>query len=98
MSKTMIFGIDKEFLSEAAEVMLSQHKDSVMVLAPMAGSMSTHAPAKTGKYKDYFRIKSEIWIPKDAIKGDEALNGFGVFAVMRLPKARVQDHLLKEEN
>ncbi|MMZ69916.1 hypothetical protein D1872_328430 [compost metagenome] len=65
----------------------------MLVLAPFSGSMNIYAPAKQGKYKGYHRIKTEIWIPEDAIKGEGAISDFGAFALLRIPVSRVQDHL-----
>lgn len=96
MSKTVVFDASTKFIDDTVQKISEKHEDSMIVMAPFAGSMSTHAPVKTGKNKGYHRIKLEIWIPEDAIKGEEALTDFGAFAVMRLPKNRVQDHLIKE--
>lgn len=96
MGKTVIFDTGKEFVGKVAEDLVNRYDDNVMVIAPFAGSMSTHAPSKKGKSKGYHRLKLEVWIPEDAIKGEDCLNDFGAFAVMRLPKSRVQDHLLNE--
>lgn len=96
MSKTVVFDTSKEFISSAVEGISEKRPDSLIVLAPFVGNMSVHAPTKYGKHKGYHRIKLEIWIPEDAIKGDDALNDFGAFAVLSLPKARVQDHLINE--
>jgi len=93
MSKSVIFDVDKEAVGKLVDHIQEKYPDSLIVMAPFSGNMSTYAPSKSGKYKDHFRIKAEIWIPKDAIKGESALSDFGAFAVMRLPKDRVQDHL-----
>ncbi|WP_340391971.1 hypothetical protein [Paenibacillus sp. FSL E2-0190] len=93
MSKAVIFGVTKETVGTAMDEIKKVNEDSMMVLAPFVGSMSTHAPSKSGKNKGYYRIKCEIWIPEDAIEGEGALTDFGAFAVMRLPKARIKDHM-----
>lgn len=93
MSKAVIFDVTNETVTTAMDQVKEKHNDSLLVLAPFVGSMSTHAPTKKGKTKGYYRIKCEIWIPEDAIEGEDALTDFGAFAVMRLPKARVKDHL-----
>jgi hypothetical protein len=91
--KTAFFDISSDSVKTAVEQIKDEHNDSLMVMAPFSGKMSMHAPSKSGKHKGYHRIKCEIWIPEDAIQGEDALTDFGAFAVMRLPKARVQDHL-----
>jgi hypothetical protein len=93
MSKAVIFGVTKETVGTAMDEIKKVNEDSMMVLAPFVGNMSTHAPSKSGKHKGYYRIKCEIWIPEDAIEGEGALTDFGAFAVMRLPKARIKDHM-----
>ncbi|OMD66029.1 hypothetical protein BSK62_13255 [Paenibacillus odorifer] len=93
MSKSVIFGVSKETVGTAMDQIKKVNEDSMMVLAPFVGNMSTHAPAKKGKNKGYYRIKCEIWIPEDAIEGENALTDFGAFAVMRLPKDRIKDHM-----
>lgn len=91
--KTAFFDISPDSVKTAVEQIKEEYNDSLMVMAPFSGNMSMHAPRKSGKYKGYHRIKCEIWIPEDAIQGEGALTDFGAFAVMRLPKDRVQDHL-----
>lgn len=104
MSKTVYFDVSKETIGSAAEGLINSHGnngDSILVLAPFVGKISTYAPAKKGPYRGYHRLKLEIFLPEDAIKGEDALRDFGAFAVMRLPKERVQDHLVqdpKQEN
>ncbi|KKO51117.1 hypothetical protein [Paenibacillus sp. DMB20] len=85
MSKTIVFDPPKEFIDKTVKGIADKHPDSMIVLAPFAGNISTHAPTKTGKYKGYHRMKLEILIPEEAIKGEDALNDFGAFAVLRLP-------------
>jgi len=97
LSKKVIFDISKEAVSNIAGQIENQYDDSILVLAPLAGSISVHAPATKGKYKGYHRFKFEVWIPEDAIKGDSALNDFGAVTLMRLPKSRVQEHLINSE-
>lgn len=91
--KTAFFDVSTEAVSTAVDQIKEQYDDSLMVMAPFSGRMSMHAPSKTGKNKGYHRIKCEIWIPEDAIEGENALTDFGAFAVLRLPKVRVKDHL-----
>lgn len=93
MSKTVIFGVTNEVVGVAMDEIKKVHEDSMMVLAPFVGNMSTHAPSKSGKHKGYYRIKCEIWIPEDAIEGEGALTDFGAFAVMRMPNARIKEHM-----
>lgn len=88
MSKNVIFNASKELISAAAEDM--NKEDRLTVAAPLAGNASVHAPSRSGKHKGYHRIKCEIWIPEDAIKGEGALTDFGAFMVLSLPKNRVQ--------
>lgn len=95
--RKVIFDASKEFIGETVQGIQDKYSDSMIVMAPFSGKMSTHAPAKSGKNKGYHRIKLEIWIPENAIKGEDALNDFGAFAVMRLPKNRVQDHLINHK-
>jgi hypothetical protein len=96
MSRDVIFDVNKETVSELAGQIKDKYNDSILVLAPFSGQLKTYAPAKSGKYKGYFRINTEILIPEDAIKGENALSDFGAFVVMRLPKVRVADHLINE--
>ncbi|MGX4583346.1 hypothetical protein [Paenibacillus chitinolyticus] len=96
MNKNVIFNVNKEILASIAEQAADEYADSSLVLAPFSGNASIYAPAKKGKYKGYHRIKVEIWIPEDAIKGEGTLSDFGAFAVLRIPKSRIQDHLVSE--
>lgn len=96
MNKNVIFDVNKEILACIGEQVAIEHADSILVIAPFVGNVSIHAPAKKGKYKGYHRIQTEIWIPEDAIKGEGTLSDFGAFAVMRLPKSRVRDHLISK--
>ncbi len=41
-------------------------------------------------------MKFEVWIPEDAIVGEDALTDFGIVTLMRLPKNRVAEHLRHE--
>lgn len=91
MSKKVLFDVTKDLICAAAEQM--NKEDRLTVIAPLAGNASVHAPARSGKHKGYHRIKCEIWIPEDAIKGEDALTDFGAFMVLSLPKNRVQPHL-----
>ncbi|MBP1906829.1 hypothetical protein J2Z32_003493 [Paenibacillus turicensis] len=93
--KTVLFDASVNSISNIAEGM--QKDDSLLLIVPLAGDITTAAPTKTGKYKDYFRIQTTLLIPKDCIKGEDALDDFGAFTVMRLPKDRVQDHMKRDE-
>ncbi|MEJ9219533.1 hypothetical protein P4H46_15315 [Paenibacillus glucanolyticus] len=97
MSKTVVFDASKEFIGNLVQGISEEHPDSLIVLAPFVGNVSVKAPVAKGKYKGYHRFQLEICIPEEAINGEGALSDFGAFAVMRLPKARVQDHLQKKE-
>ena len=98
MGRNVIFDVTGESVSHISEQIKNQNDDSLLVLAPLSGNISVHAPAKTGKSKGYHRFKFEVWIPEDAIKGDFALDDFGAVTLMRLPKSRVCDHLIREED
>lgn len=95
--RNVIFDVTEKTVESVANQIKNQHKDSMLVLAPVSGSCSVHAPSKTGKYKGYHRIKMEVWIPEDAIEGDSSLNDFGLVTLMRLPKKRVKPHLIRNE-
>lgn len=95
--RNVIFDVTKETVSNIAEQISNKNEDSMLVLAPLAGNISVHAPSKKGKNKGYHRFKFEVWIPEDAIKGDEALIDFGAVTLIRLPKNRVNEHLKREE-
>lgn len=97
MARNVIFDVTSKTVENVAEQISKQHEDRLMVIAPLAGSISVHAPSKSGKHKGYHRFKFEVWIPEDAIKGDSALNDFGAVTLMTLPKNRVNDHL-KNDN
>ncbi|MGE7840646.1 hypothetical protein ACQKNX_07635 [Lysinibacillus sp. NPDC093712] len=92
----VIFDVTEDTVGKVAKQIKSSKPDSMLVIAPMSGSCSVHAPSKSGKYKGYHRIKMEVWIPEDAIKGDSALDDFGLVTMLRLPKSRVQPHLIRE--
>ena len=94
MNKTVYFDANKEVVSELADRMAKHHEDRVLVLAPISGSATVHAPSKTGKHKGHHRFKFEVWIPQDAIKGVEALIDFGIITLMTLPTDRIEEHLL----
>ncbi|MCR8641381.1 hypothetical protein NV379_01810 [Paenibacillus sp. N1-5-1-14] len=94
--KNVIFDVSKEYLGRLAEAIVDNNPDSMIVVAPLSGTMSVHAPTKKGKSKGYHRMKFEVRIPEDAIKGEDALGDFGAFTLIRLPKSRVQDHLIRE--
>jgi hypothetical protein len=96
MDKNVIFDVNKEVVAELAGQIKDKYDDSILVLAPFSGQLKTYAPAKSGKYKGYFRLNAEILIPEDAIKGENALSDFGAFVVMRLPKERVNNHLINK--
>lgn len=91
--KTVVFDVQPETVASVIGQIKEKNDDSLMVLAPLAGSVSTYAPSKKGKTKGYFRIKCELWIPEDSIEGEDALTDFGAFAVLRLPKNRIKEHL-----
>lgn len=93
----MIFDVTPETVKTVAGQITENFPDSIAVLAPMSGNCSVHAPSKTGKSKGYHRIKLEVWIPEDAIKGENALHDFGLVTLLRLPKSRVQPHLIRNE-
>ncbi|MEC4565536.1 hypothetical protein L8C07_06220 [Paenibacillus sp. CMAA1739] len=89
----VIFGVNKEMVGMYMDQVLEKNDDSLMVLAPPSGTISTYAPSKKGKNKGYYRVKLEVWIPEDSIEGEDALNDFGASILMRLPKNRIADHL-----
>lgn len=93
----VIFDVTEATVEKVAKQIKDSKPDSMLVLAPMSGSCSVHAPSKSGKYKGYHRIKMEVWIPEDAIKGDSALSEFSLLSMLRLPKSRVQPHLIRGE-
>lgn len=94
MSKSVVFDVSNDLVVKVADNMRDKNEDSLLILAPFTGSVSVHAPVKKGKHKGYHRLKLEVWIPGDAIKGEDALSDFGAFALIRLPKSRVQEHLI----
>jgi len=96
--RKVIFDVTPETVKTAAGQITENFPDSIAVLAPMSGSCSVHAPSKTGKNKGYHRIKLEVWIPEDAIKGENALHDFGLVTLLRLPKSRVQPHLIRSND
>ncbi len=96
--RKVIFDVTPETVKTVAGQITENFPDSIAVLAPMSGSCSVHAPSKTGKNKGYHRIKLEVWIPKDAIKGENALHDFGLVTLLRLPKSRVQSHLIRSND
>ena len=98
MTRNVLFDGTKETVADITEGMLERNKDSLMVLAPLSGNVSIHAASKTGKYKGYHRLKFEVWIPEDAIKGESALNDFGAITLLSLPKSRVSDHLKRNDD
>lgn len=91
--RNVIFGVSKETVGLYVEQALEKNDDSLMILAPPSGTINTYAPSKKGKNKGYYRVKLEVWIPEDVIKGEDALNDFGASILMRLPKDRIADHL-----
>lgn len=93
--RNVIFDVTQETVKKVAEQIKESSSDSMLVLAPPSGNFSVHAPSKTGKSKGYHRIKLEVWIPEDAIKGENALHDFGLVTLLRLPKSRVQSHLIR---
>lgn len=93
MARNVIFDVTKETVANVAEQITKQNNDSLLVLAPLAGNISVHAPSKKGKNKGYHRMKFEVWIPEDAIKGEDALSDFGAVTLLRLPRKRVSEHL-----
>lgn len=98
--QNVIFDVTEATVEKVAKQIKHSKPDSMLVLAPMSGRCSIHAPSKSGKsgkYKGYHRIKMEVWIPEDAIKGDSALSEFSLLSMLRLPKSRVQPHLIRSE-
>jgi hypothetical protein len=51
MSRSVFFDVSQETVAKVANAMVGQHDDSLLVLAPLAGSISVYAPSKKGKYK-----------------------------------------------
>lgn len=96
--RNVIFDVTKETVQKVAGQITENNPDSMLLLAPMSGNCSVHAPSKSGKNKGYHRIKLEVWIPEDAIKGENALHDFGLVTLLRLPKSRVQRHLIRGDN
>ncbi len=90
MSKNVVFNASTVLVSAATENM--NREDRLTVVAPFVGNMQVHAAPSSGKYKGYHRSKCEIFIPEDAIKGDGIIEDFGAFAVLSIPKNRVQPH------
>lgn len=95
--REIIFDVTPQSVKNVSEQILKNNPDSMLVLAPMSGNCSVHAPSKSGKSKGYHRIKLEVWIPEEAIKGESALHDFGLVTLLRLPKIRVQQHLISNE-
>ncbi|GAS82422.1 hypothetical protein [Paenibacillus amylolyticus] len=87
----VIFNVTPESIKQSMED--NSRDDRMWVVAPFANKASIRAPVKQGKYKGYHRIKCEIWVPEDAIKGKGILEDFGAFAVLSVPKNRVQPHM-----
>lgn len=96
--RKVIFDVTPDTIQKVTEQITENNPDSIAVLAPPSGNISVHAPSKTGKHKGYHRIKLEVWIPVDAIKGEDAFRDFGVVTLLRLPKSRVQPHLIRGED
>ena len=96
--RSVIFDVTDETVTKVAKQVKYSNPDSMLVLAPMSGNCSVHAPSKSGKSKGYHRIKLEVWVPEDAIKGENALDDFGLVTLLRLPKSRVQPHLIRDDN
>ena len=95
--RNVIFDITPENVEKVVEQLTESQSDSMLVLAPMSGTCTVHAPSTKGKHKGYHRVKLEVWIPENAIIGEEALTDFGLLTLMRLPKNRVQPHLIREK-
>ncbi|MGF9644052.1 hypothetical protein AAIH69_13680 [Paenibacillus sp. MABNS29] len=91
VARNVMFDVDPKHLSDS--MLKNPRDDRMWVVAPFSRQAQIYAPSKRGKHKGYHRIKCEIWIPEDAIKGEDVLDNFGAFAIMSVPKARVQDHL-----
>ena len=96
--RKVIFDVTQETIQKVVGQVTENHPDSMLLLAPVSGNCSVHAPSKTGKHKGYHRIKLEVWIPADAIKGEDALCDFGLVTLLRLPKSRVLPHLIRNED
>ncbi len=95
--RSVVFDVTDETVKNVANQVKNSNPDSMLVLAPMSGNCSVHAPSRSGKNKGYHRIKLEVWIPDDAIKGENALDDFGLVTLLRLPKSRVQPHLIRDD-
>lgn len=89
--KSVLFDVTPKHLKESMED--NPRDDRMYVVAPFSGMASVYGPSKRGKHKGYHRIKCEIWIPEEAIKGEDALGDFGAFAVISLPRSRVMPHM-----
>lgn len=72
--QNVIFDVMDETVMKVAKQVKNSKSDSMLLLAPVSGNCSLHAPSKTGKYKGYHRIKMEVWIPEEAIKGENVLD------------------------
>ncbi|WP_317953672.1 hypothetical protein [Paenibacillus chitinolyticus] len=78
---------------QLSKVMVERRQDNALVVIPSSENMSMHAPTQ-GLPQD----QSEVWIPEKAIKGSDALTDFSAFALLRLPKNRIQNHLINEQD
>ncbi|MDH2330462.1 hypothetical protein J2W98_000540 [Paenibacillus peoriae] len=76
--RNVIFDVDPNHLSDSMQE--NPRDERMWVVAPYSGQAQIYAPSKQGKHKGYHRIKCEIWIPEDAIKGNDILGDFRAFA------------------
>lgn len=90
MGKTVLFDVKNEMISKLTDSM--KGNGGVLVVAPLAGNLSTYAPAQRGKYKGYHRIKCEVLIPDEAIQGGNAIADFAAAMLLSIPENRVRDN------
>ncbi|CCO08253.1 hypothetical protein [Desulforamulus hydrothermalis] len=83
---TCYVDVDPQVVKEVISHLKDKNPDSIIVL-PVVQALETYSPTKK---KDYFRIKYEAIIPKDAIIGGSCLTDFGALIVMRVPKNRIK--------
>ncbi|OLN21427.1 hypothetical protein BTO30_15025 [Domibacillus antri] len=90
--RNVLFGVKPDTLKNLVERIEQKNPDRTPILVPFV-DVVTKAPTGRGKNKDYHQIKITALIPKDAIKGENAILDFGGFVFMDIDSRIVADHL-----
>lgn len=88
------FDVGPNLIKDISEGILEKNQDSVLVI-PAIANITTWAPNRRRKCH---KLVFEVLVPEEGIIGYEAINDFGGFVTIRLPKKRIKAELLKGDH